>query len=325
MCIHNIYTYICTYICIYTYKYVSKRSLEEELSDWPLWLDPHLVGVVTVDVTIHARQMSESQCIPYHNMTEFQYILHHWPILLHDNDPHNPCCGRHCAMCPYLHLRMSEFQYILHHDIDLLRRTICTNTHLVGGGVVTERCAQFLSKGVKKKYIQISIYAKIVGCRNFPYAYTLLIYTTTYLQPSAMWSTAPKYAGCESFPYTLIYRTCIDIWRFSHPTYLQPSAMRSTAVHVCRVSEFSIYSYIQNMYRHMKILTLYMPAAQRDVLNRRPRLQGVRVSYILFYIEDIQTYEDSDTLHTCSPARCTQPPSMYTRCESFLYIFLEHI
>ena len=77
MCIHNIYTYICTYICIYTYKYVSKRSLEEELSDWPLWLDPHLVGVVTVDVTIHARQMSESQCIPYHNMTEFQYILHH--------------------------------------------------------------------------------------------------------------------------------------------------------------------------------------------------------------------------------------------------------
>ena len=84
-------------------------------------------------------------------------------------------------------------------------------THISsGGGVVTEQCAQFLSKKIRGSK-KISIYAKIVGCRNFSYAYTLLIYTTTYLQPSAMCSSAPKYAGCQSFPYTLIYRTCIDI------------------------------------------------------------------------------------------------------------------
>jgi len=28
-------------------RYAASISLEEELSDWPLWLDPHLVGVVT--------------------------------------------------------------------------------------------------------------------------------------------------------------------------------------------------------------------------------------------------------------------------------------
>jgi len=135
ICVYIISThiYVQVYVYIHTHIYQSgalRRSspighcgLTHTSLGSSLWTWPYT----------HVK-MSESQCIPYHNVTEFQYILHHWPIPLHDNDPHKPRCGRHCAMCPYMHLRMSEFQYILHHDIDLLRYTICTHTHLVGGG-----------------------------------------------------------------------------------------------------------------------------------------------------------------------------------------------